>query len=278
MESEPDDINDYLDELVDEIDAANARRIPYDVPPQWDSTYYLRRGFLIRRSTSSSAIAKHCRGAMSPTRECPTCRVPLRLLLDIDCADTRFKSEKAPVFGDLARLPLYYCFHCAGRTTYRVTNSRVAFLRDDCTKDDDSPFAEPSVHPVERASVKLQRIPSDVEDLLVIAQEYSTNWLSKRQMRQIKSALGNHAVGLSRSQFGGLPYLMQGHRNYSCKNPKCKTHQMVDFWTARRPRFKMKELATCLHDLHGYDSARYTAIVFHICWYCHTVTSEYECT
>jgi len=126
--------------------------------------------------------------------------------------------------------------------------------------------------------MQLRRLPDHVQDLLVIAQELTKNWLSRTQQRRIRSALGTDELELSRSQFGGLPYLMQGHRNYSCKNSKCKTHRMGQRWIANGLRFQMKELATIAHDLHGYDSARYSSIVFHICWYCHTVTSEYECT
>ena len=64
--------------------------------------------------------------------DCPECKIPLVLLLDLNCEDPALMRASHRKFGELKRLPLYFCFHCYARLSYAMQgrNVRVVETQD----------------------------------------------------------------------------------------------------------------------------------------------------
>ena len=58
-----------------------------------------------------------------PGAECPTCKVPLLLLLDFNCKAPALQAASKGEFGPLKRLPLFVCARCFGEISYHVSDS-----------------------------------------------------------------------------------------------------------------------------------------------------------
>lgn len=266
----------WADEVIAEREAEAEWRISYNVHRQWWSHYYLRQGYLIEPATRGS---RHFSGSDEKLPQCPGCGQKLTLLLDVDCTAPCFRKEEAPVFQGLARLPLYYCFVCAGSTTYRVMKNRVQLIPSECDKGDEP--LQASHQPRRRQAIRLRRIEDTQADQLALAQHITPEWLTSRQKKQLMEYVGNHPTAffnLARSQFGGLPYFFQGYRDYECRNSRCKTHLMGSPFCSHGVKYRMKALASIGHKLHAIPDGEEFLVIFQICWYCSTVTAELDCT
>jgi len=252
-----------------------------EVPRQWHSRYYMQQGYCVSASANQSSV--HWRGGapQHDGADCPICKKPLLLFWDIDCRDPRFRNESTDLFGELERLPLYYCCRRPEATIYQVVDlEHVRAFRPELRDDEESPFAGfPDIF--ERKALQLGPIPRDVANLLVIVNEFSSDWLNAEEWNRISKFLGAEADSkwdIKLSQFGGAPGFTQGHVDIDCPNPDCPTPRMGHPLLRNERLYKMKELAVIDMDA-GFEMDKcYSQIVFHICWKCLTIHADYRCT
>jgi hypothetical protein len=249
------------------------------VPEQWHSSYYLRQSYRI--SSTHDDAQGHWRGGAPPDdgAECPICKKPLLLFWDINCCDPRFRHELPELFGELQRLPLYYCCRRPEPTIYQVLpGRRVHVFTPEMRGSEESPFRDfPDAF--ERRPLSLEPIPRDVENLLLISNEVTYDWLNEAERARLTQYLETDTdYGISLSQFGGIPRLQQGHQQIKCPNPKCLTHRMGHPIVRHHRHYEMKELAVIGQDARFEMDMNYAQIAFHICWKCHTIQAEYRCS
>ena len=271
-------------ELVEEADKEARRRdalgLGDEVPKQWQSYYYLRQGY--RATLAKDNSQDHWRGG-PPQHEdaiCPICRKPLLLFWDINCRDSRFRAESPDIFGELDRLPLYYCCRRPEPTVYQVLpNSRIRMIKPELCGWEESPFHD-FPDEFDRKPIRLEIIPREVENLLIIVNEFALDWLNEAELDRLSEYLQENFIArcsINLSQFGGVPLMTQGHREIECPNADCLTHQMGHPILRNKQHYQMKEIAV-IDDDSGFEMETGCAqIAFHICWKCHTVHAEYRC-
>ncbi len=248
-------------------------------PPQWESRHYLQQGYRVIAGGGGSQ--DHWQGGPSQHEGaiCPICKKALLLFWDIDCNDSRFRAETREMFGDLERLPLYYCCRRPEPTIYQVVSrDQIQTIRPDLVSEEESPF-EGYPNEFDRKPVSLEPVPRDVANLLVIANEYDFSWLDAEERGRLSEYLDEEIASIldiSMSQLGGALTLTQGHRDIECPNTSCSTHHMG------HPLFnnnhnKMKELAVIDVESDFEFESNSSQIAFHICWKCSTIHGEYRC-
>lgn len=251
-----------------------------DVPDRWTSYYYMRQGY--RVSTTDDESQGHWRGGppQHDGAKCPVCRKPLLLFWDVACDDPRFRAESPELFGDLERLPLYYCCRRPEPTIYQVlSQDRIRTIRPELEVDEDSPF-EDFPDEFARKPVRLEPIPRDIANLRIISQNFASGWLETDEVNRLTEYFGDRhdsLLGMRMSQFGGAPIFIQGHEGIECPNPSCSTHKMGHPLMRNPIHFQMKELAVIDVDAGFEMESNYAQIVFHICWKCLTVQGGYHC-
>lgn len=158
---------------------------------------------------------------------CPTCKIPLLLVWDIDCRDPRFPRGK---FGPLARLPLYFCWGCVNDLAYQLTpQGRVKVLRTGPDRHDPSYQYEPYPRHFERRPLALvPGIPDAVRSILLAwdtGKDPFGRKLSERK-RGILAAYFGHPITASptlfHSQLGGTPSQYWWREETArCPNTEC---------------------------------------------------------
>lgn len=88
---------------------------------------HLKYGY--RVTPTSRSDATHFSGGKPYHRgaECPACRIPLLLLWDIDCSDTKLPPG---AFGQLKRVALYFCWRCVNDISYQIVNASTLQVLD----------------------------------------------------------------------------------------------------------------------------------------------------
>lgn len=218
---------------------------------------------------------------------CPLCDRPLLLLWDFNCSDPRFIVKGSRVFGNLERLPLYYCWTCCAEMDYRVTAKNHIQVLSNKGKYEGDEF------PYKHFPLQFKRQPIELDKLGDLTKQQikqlclswvdvpsgeAKNFLEKWLGRKVKSGFD-----IWWHQLGGIPWLVQGQEDIVCPNEECS-------W-GRRGR-RMKVLACILNDppsgLPMIETMRdvkknkghfnnYSQIVFHICKGCQTIHSGNRC-
>jgi hypothetical protein len=179
----------------------------------------------------------------------------------------------------LNRLPLYYCFDCAEPTVYRCSGaSRITPIAVSRAAGEESPFRDLAPETLPSGPLDLEAIPTPVESLIVLAEQVGFDWLRHKDRAELALYFGSLLAASEhrRSQFGGLPVLLQGHWDIECPNGRCATHQWGHPRWRRKRYYYMKELAVIDRDCDlGFDM-QWAQIAFHICWACNTVHAQYR--
>ncbi|PHR86460.1 MAG: hypothetical protein COA78_37940 [Blastopirellula sp.] len=250
------------------------------MPPQWESQFYLPQGYRVLVASEDSQ--NHWRGG-PPKHEgaiCPICKKPLLLFWDIDCNELRSRGNSTEIFGDLDRLPLYYCCRRPEPTIYQVLSiNKIQTIRPELVSDEESPF-EDYPNEFERKPIKLEPIPRAIENLLIIAKYFDLPWLNSDECKLLSSYLKEEissTCDIHLSQFGGAIDLTQGRDVLKCPNKTCSTHDMGSPFSDDTFN-KMKELAVIDVDSGFEFKSNYSQIVFHICWKCSTIHADYRCS
>jgi hypothetical protein len=239
-------------------------------------------GFIVRVAASSSY--DHWQGgpAVHEGAYCDTCKRPWLLLWDINCADPRFEVDGRMVFGNLERLPIYYCWKCVADMAYRVVDSQRihVFESNGVPQGDDFPYGNYPIqfqrHPIELT--RASEMPDDVREFLTEETEKTVSDDLKRQLEfWLDHPISCIDFDIWWQQFAGEPWLMQGPEEFSCPNEVCE---------AGRRHAPMKVLAAiCNHPLGGLPmiqtiedvknssgvTNRWVQVVVHMCPECHTI-------
>lgn len=252
----------------------------FEVPDLWQSHYYMTPGFRVFSTEDDSQ--GHWRGG-KPLHDdaiCPLCKKPLLMFWDINCADPRFRGVSPELFPGTSRLPLYYCCRRPEPTIYQLLPSGgIRTIKPDLQGYEESPFPNPPSS-FERKPIRLEIIPREMENLLLIANEIACEWLNREEQDRLVDYLSLSyepagACDITFSQFGGLPNQSQGHRAILCPNKLCDTHKMDHPMLRNTRLYTMKELAAidvnADFNLEGYA----TKVLFHICWRCLTIHATY---
>jgi hypothetical protein len=250
-------------------------------PEWWRACYYMQQGY--RVTFDQNNAQDHWRGGKPhhENAECPVCKKPLLLFWDINCNDPRFRVGMPELFGNLERLPLYFCCRRPEPTCYRIiSQDSIQTFRPPLQGGEESPFAS---YPdsFERKSIRLEPIPRDVENLLILANEFHFDWLNEQERSSFSNYFGTDIENIwdiHLSQFGGVPVLTQGHREVDCPNPACLTHKMGHPLLRDKKHYQMKELAVIDVDAGFEMDSGYSQIAFHICWKCLSIHAEYRCS
>ena len=246
------------------------------------SFYYLSRGYRVRVSKHSKY--DHWQGgkAYHQGAKCKGCRLPLLLLWDINCQDPRFTDRSERPFGQLKRLPLYYCWRCAGNFSYQViVPEKIKIIESNCHyQGDDFPYTHfPSQF--DRCPIVLEPIPLEVYKLLVIAQELEANSLSTKEKRKVTNWQGRNDrhFELWRHQFGGLPYLIQGHEIIRCPNKNCKRsgNWIKELAVIHNDPYSGLPMIETLEEARQKGANHWVQVVFHICSQCLTIYVSNRC-
>jgi len=253
---------------------------------------YIHQSYRVR-AIDGYADGDHWQGgeARHEGAECPFCKRPLLLLWDINCHDPRFAAEPRRVFGNLQRVPFYFCWTCVGCIEYRVTAPDRIHVFGSTGRDQGSDFPYCN-YPLafERRPLELtDEVPADVEEL--IAKWEPEDILGEKLTDEEKERLDEwfgHPIGLSvgliHHQLGGLTRLAQGPLELPCPNPHCHPRRgwLMSLLGSEPPR--MKFLASILNDPRGGlpmveeldEKTReewnfFVSVVYHICDRCLTI-------
>jgi hypothetical protein len=254
--------------------------------------YYTKQGYAMVAVKTPSP--HHFGGEPYHTgANCPVCKIPFLLLADLNCTEFR-KKEKARLFTDLDRLPLYYCWRCCAESlSYQIRkNSLKVFKNDGKPQGDDFPYEGFPVK-FKKQPLEILPVPYDTAKLLAVAQEIDAYWLEDEDLTAIQKGLTGlrHSFfsknSFGRHQIGGLLNLSQGHQYIVCPNPDCKYHQMAKQGRGAR----MMELATIYNDPHSglpmcdkleelsdpSDFNEFIQVIYWVCEECLTVTTSNRC-
>jgi hypothetical protein len=250
-------------------------------PEQWRSEYYIRQGY--RFVLEGNGGSDHWRGGR-PRHDnpiCPHCKTPLLTFFDIDCDDPQLREENAALFGTLKRVPLYYCCRRPEPTIYQLLDDgSIRMITADLLAWEESPFSK-FPESFEKKSCKLVPIPRDIENLLVIATAFDLNWLNYDECQRLANYLGLDRLTLwfrELTQFGSKPLIRHNREGHDCPNKLCPTHQMGHPLLRNKSEYQMKELAVIADDAGFEMQMNGAQVAFYICWKCHTVQAEYQCT
>lgn len=170
---------------------------------------------------------------------------------------------------------------CSGdATAYRVVADEEVrtFVTDET--GDETPFTNVA-DSFRRRPLRLDLVPREVANAMILAYEIDCDWLNATEWQAINSFFGPRHEGRFRSlnyvsQFGGLPRMLQAHRELICPNPECETRGPTPESGTRRGYY-LKELAVVTEDA-GLELEMHAAqIAFHICWNCLTIHGDYRC-
>jgi len=224
---------------------------------------------------------------------CPACKIPLLLLWDIDCKDTRFPPR---TFGPLTRLPLYFCWGCVGDLAYQIVDPHHIRIHLGERRDGPNFPYDPYPEAFERRGlVLLEGVP---DEILRIGRNLAARWeedgdgddeapipTPTPDEQIILNEFFGHPVTLPRCffhhQLGGPGGHHGAEEVFDCPNPAC-AGGFVDRLRGRKRR--MRFLAGVLNDPWGGlplvepaddETRRYwnyfVSVQYHICDCCWTV-------
>lgn len=167
---------------------------------------------------------------------CLTCQRPLIKVWEIDCRDPRLTAAtsgdqtatRQPVFGDLDRLPLYYCWTCCSDLYYRFKGEDVI----DVLRSVGGPFQEDFPYPnypleypeqplslygISELSPVVRKWATEDEDREIAKSEIpEAECKELEEFFQISIKTGSFDIWWN--QLGGLPYLTGGDEDITCPN------------------------------------------------------------
>ena len=242
-------------------------------------SYQLLPGFVVRVAEQSTY--DHWQGGPATHNGafCDRCQRPFLLIWDINCADPRFVVDDKPVFKNLKRLPLYYCWRCCAELAYRVSGNERLQLFHNSGSEQEKDFPYPN-YPLQfdRRPIELSRpdeMPKRVRDFLLAPPDARVPKETKAALSEwLGRPIRKAEFDIWWQQFGGEPWLIQGEEQMNCPNPKC---------SAVRRGAHMKILAAVCNDpLSGLPMIetmddeqrvsgifnRWVQIVYHICEDC----------
>jgi hypothetical protein len=207
------------------------------------------------------------------------------LIWDINCSDPRFVTEGEPIFKDLERLALYYCWMCHGEITYRAVRHNQFHIFQNIGNEPSPDFPYEN-YPLEfnRCPIELSRpseMPNEIRRLFV---EDFKEPLDDKAKKELSYWLG-HPSGEDEfdiwwQQFGGEPWLVQGDETIGCPNPAC---------SAAKRGLNMRILASVSNDppsglpmIEVVNNSRlvynrWVQLVFHVCDECFTIHACNRC-
>jgi hypothetical protein len=227
---------------------------------------------------------------------CPSCKIPLLLLWDIDCTDPRFPRR---AFGPLTRLPLYFCWGCVGDLAYQVVGERELRVHPGDRRDGPNfPYAPYPEGFERRGLVLLEGVPDEIHR---IGRELAARWETADddgpipaptadEQRTLTEFFG-HPVPLPRCffhhQLGGEPSGSWADEVFECPKPAC-AGGLLDRVRGRKRR--MRFLAGVLNDPWSGlpmvepadDETRrhwnyFVSVQYHVCDNCWTVLGCNRC-
>jgi len=162
----------------------------------------LARGFRVRPGTRH---AKHWQGGPPTHRgvKCSLCKLPLRLIWDIDLGDPEFPEALRERLAPRNRLPIYFCCLCPKATRYHVvSDSTVRTFRPKLTSKDYDPWNDPhEENPFREAPAQFQRkpitiepIPTVVEGLIALAEDVGVQRLDDDARRKLSQYVGQEVT------------------------------------------------------------------------------------
>lgn len=238
--------------------------------------------------------ADHWSGGAPPHQgaRCPTCKIPLLLLWDINCRDTRFPRRK---FGPLDRLALYFCWGCVNDISYQIEDARRIRIHpvERFRGGSSFPF-KPYPESFERRGLLLfEGVPDGIRRICRTLNDYwfsgdddlPSPKLTPQEQKALVDFFGHpvtHPMGFFHHQLGGKPIVKQwAGEVFICPNPACKG-TLID--RARGRKRAMRFLAGVLNDPWAglpmvepaNDETRakwnyFVSVQYHICDCCWTV-------
>jgi len=219
---------------------------------------------------------------------CPICDRPLLLLWDLACSDPRFAVGGRPLFKNLERLPLYYCWTCSAEMDYRiVTPNRIKVLKNQ------GEF-QGKHFPYKNYPLQFPRRPIELNRLIempeaaqkIVSSCFGCDRIPASGKKALEKWLGRKvkfAFDIWWHQLGGLPWLAQGPERIVCPNKQCS-------WSHRG--WAMKILAVVMNDPpsglpmvetieevkkdHGHFNNQ-VQVIFHVCRGCLTLHAANRC-
>ena len=220
---------------------------------------------------------------------CPSCRIPLLLIWDLNAKDPRFPHGR---FKPLERLPLYYCWSCVSDLSYRIVdNDHLSVSKSHDKREGPSYQYEPYPDHYPRRPLAFD---ADIPE--VIRRIYKT-WKSDSdpmwrkltpKRRTILESFFGHSFNIPafsqfHSQLGGAPT----HRWWSEESTPCPFLKCPG--RGNTPK-SMRFLAGVLNDpLRGLPMVEprvkknvtywnyHISVKFEICGSCHTVHASNRC-
>jgi hypothetical protein len=125
----------------------------------------------------------------------------------------------------------------------------------------------------------LTPIPRDVENAILLSYGLGNEWLRREDRTVLREYFRNGPRDnpeIRHSQFGGIPILVQGHRQIECPNPRCPTRRWGHPIVRNERYYQMKELAVIDQDSGFEMETHWAQVAFHICWGCHTIHGQYR--
>ena len=254
---------------------------------------YLKTRFRVKVSEHSDA--DHWLGGKPYHQEamCPACKIPLLLLWDINCKDSRFPRKK---FGSLERLPFYYCWGCVNDISYQIIEgNRLRIHRTKRSAGRSFPY-KPYPKSFERRPLTLHEgIPEEirriVQEMIAKSDKDDDSGPSRQERASLREFFGHEVpmeLCLFHHQFGGKPLQRNWFDQvFDCPNPSC-SGKVTD--RLRGKKRAMKFLAGVINDPWGglpmVDAANndtkkswnyFVSVQFHICDCCWTILACNRC-
>jgi hypothetical protein len=245
---------------------------------------YLKRGYRVKAVKRASG--DHWQGgeASHEGATCPVCKRPFLLLWDINCRDPRFRENPSPVFGDLERLPLYYCWTCGNDRYYQVVD-RVRVFGENGSGKPRAGF--PYKHypkALDRRPIEVANMPNHILAIASKWKDLMGEQLSSKEKQTLSNWFGHEllwSADLWCHQIGAEPWLIQGPEKVPCTNPDC----------SRRKRNRPMKVLAAIHndpkgglplvqrleDVQDCSANSWVQVVYHICPECLTLHAGSRC-
>jgi hypothetical protein len=253
-------------------------------------------GFMARSVAASQHDHWIGGSAQHKSAHCAVCDRPFLLIWDLNCRDERFVVDGKSVFETLDRLPLYYCWTCSSRFSYRIAADDIEILEfHGQYQGDDFPYSNyPESFPKTPLQLsKRDEIPVEILEFLEkqgadSGEDEDEDWpmLTQKECAVLTSWLGRpvtSTLDIWWHQLGGEPFLLQGADTDPCPNSKCvahKTKQPMKILAAIKndPPSGLPMLETMSEvDANNGHFNHYVQLVYYFCDQCHTIRALNEC-
>jgi hypothetical protein len=215
---------------------------------------------------------------------CPACELPLLLLWDINCKDSRFPQRK---FGPLERLPLYFCWGCVNDLSYQlVSGNELRIFSGEQRKGLTFPYQHYPTSFERKALALDSGVPDEIRHLVQkIYSRIGNNdapSISSKERKVLRDFFGHPVISemcTVHHQLGGKPLsLYWAMEVFNCPNPACRNDS--EDGVPRKKR-AMKFVAGIINDPWGglpmvdpatketkKDWDYFVSVQFHICDRC----------